>query len=92
MTDTRAVPRAGEHREGEQRTMKEQRTIKEQRTMSDHLDDDENVKMMRATAQAIGLTQLIADAARSPTHSSDHLAEALRLLGVTADDVKEAGS
>lgn len=56
--------------------------------MIDHLDDDENVKMMRDTAKRIGLTQLLIDIARSPANMGsadiDRLCKALALLGVSA--------
>jgi len=45
------------------------------------LDDDENVKAMRETAQAIGLTQLLADTLTALDRQRACVAEALQLLG-----------
>ena len=60
----------------------------------DHLDDDENVKMMRDTAKRIGLTQLLIDISRSPAimggEDIERLCKALDLLGATDDEVQTA--
>lgn len=48
---------------------------------TDHLDDDENVKMMRDTARTIGLTQLLIDARLGDLEPFDAIRGALKLLG-----------
>ena len=50
----------------------------------EYLDDDENVKAMRETARAIGLTELLVRAARTTDRepAAGLLADALMLLGV----------
>jgi hypothetical protein len=56
---------------------------------NDHLDDDENVKMMRETARTIGLTQRVIDAYNVAPSKSDlehALEEAMRLLGVSEEE------
>jgi hypothetical protein len=49
----------------------------------DHLDDDENVKMMRETAATIGLTALLVQASQSTDSATTQalIRQALRLLG-----------
>jgi hypothetical protein len=58
---------------------------------TEHLDDDENVKMMRETARTIGLTQLLIDISRSPAMMGgadiERLGKALDLLGVTDEEL-----
>lgn len=51
--------------------------------MTDHLDDDENIKAMRETAQQVGLTGLLVKACASDDHTAvkQLLRKALRLLG-----------
>jgi hypothetical protein len=55
--------------------------------VSDWLDDDENVKDLRRTARAVGLTDLLvlALARTHDTETRDLLTRALRLLGVSPD-------
>jgi hypothetical protein len=52
-----------------------------------YLDDDENVKAMRETARAIGLTQLLIDARDGIMDAPKAIARALRLLGIS-DEVR----
>ncbi|HUF47284.1 MAG TPA: hypothetical protein VMM93_05660 [Vicinamibacterales bacterium] len=61
--------------------------------MTDYLNDDENVKMMRDTAQRVGLTDLLACTQRELVgtlaaldRSRARLTRALELLGVADDD------
>ena len=51
--------------------------------MIDHLNDDENVKAMRETARAVGLTDLLVRAIQSTNTDTtkDLIRRALRLLG-----------
>lgn len=51
--------------------------------MTDYLDDDENVKMMRETARAIGLTALLVKASQSTNSGAtkEFVSKALQLLG-----------
>jgi len=55
--------------------------------MDAYLNDDENLKAMRDTARAVGLTQLLNDIATSPANMGyediERLRKALELLGVS---------
>jgi hypothetical protein len=60
---------------------------------SDYLDDDENVKAMRETAQQIGLTDLLRDLRREHLKLAERLdadrariTKALVLLGVSEEE------
>jgi hypothetical protein len=59
--------------------------------ITNHLDDDENVKAMRATARIVGLTQLLIDISRSPAmmggEDIERLGRALELLGVSDEEL-----
>jgi hypothetical protein len=59
--------------------------------ITNHLDDDENVKAMRATARMVGLTQLLIDISRSPAmmggEDIERLGRALELLGVSDEEL-----
>lgn len=61
--------------------------------MDPYFDDDENVKMMRDTAQRVGLTDLLRDVRREQGQSlaaldrqREQVTRALELLGVADDD------
>lgn len=60
--------------------------------MADHLDDDENVNMMRETAYRIGLQGLIVKAYQSDDAATVKalLLKALRLLGVSFTKEKKS--
>jgi hypothetical protein len=58
----------------------------------DYLDDDQNVQMMRETAQAIGLTALVRDMRREQLRALDlldanraRIARVLELLGESGE-------
>jgi len=53
---------------------------------ADHLDSDENVKMMRETAAVIGLMALLVQASQSTDGNTTRelIRQALRLLGKEA--------
>ena len=58
---------------------------------TDHLDDDENVKMMRETARTIGLTKLLLDVRREHLHvqavlDRDRVTQALQMLGISGEE------
>ena len=56
----------------------------------DFIDDDENIKDMRAVAKSVGLTALLvrAHASKQGSEVKDLIRQALRLLGVTDEEVR----
>jgi hypothetical protein len=54
-------------------------------------DDDENVKMMRETARAIGLTKMLIDARDGNLDAHDAVRQALEMLGERSGVVAAEG-
>ena len=54
---------------------------------TDYPDDDENVKMMRETARAIGLTEMLIDARDGNLDAHDAVRQALEMLGERSGNV-----
>ena len=59
--------------------------------MDNYIDDDENVKVMRDTARAIGLTEMLIDARDGNLDAHDAVRQALEMLGERSGNVAAEG-